>query len=144
MKIGSLASARPQYYDRNAAFVAANTSAQSTGIGGFVSNVSFYTVPAGKRLYLAQVSVTIQNITAFTAGDFGQAILNCLVGGVTTNLYGRATYYFSKFNESYNQVFPSGAVLNAGDVLRAQMSGSGSGVGNVSVFVYMGGTLFDA
>lgn len=144
MRVGNFNSQRPQYYDRNASFVSANTSAQSAGAGSFIQNTSFYTVPAGKKLFLSQLTVTMFNVTSFTAGDYGQVIFNCLVGGVTTSLFGRVTYYFSKFNEAYNISLPSGAVLNATDVLRAQMSGSGSGVSNVTVSIYMGGTLFDA
>lgn len=144
MRVGNFNSQRPQYYDRNPSFVSAFTSAASTGVGSFSSNQNFYTVPAGKKLYVAQLSVSFFNITSFTAGDYASAILTTLVGGVTTNNFGRINWYFSKFNESYNLVFAAGAVLNATDVLRTSMSGQGSGVGNVNIYVYMGGTLFDA
>ena len=83
MRIGSLAAARPAYYDRNALSLMVIGTASAVGPHGFTTRVS-QTCPAGTKYVLEYAHRTIERNTAATTSSWIY-IINRVVDATATN-----------------------------------------------------------
>jgi len=144
MRVGSFNVQRPSYYDRGSVFASAATSYASLGAGSISSNTDVLTVAAGKLCILTSITVAMQCVTTFTAGDYAMVTLRNKVGGGAAASFSRALWYPSAINQAYTIAIPTGIVLGSGDVLNVLWAGTASGASTITSWVYLSGNTFDA
>lgn len=145
MRLGSLASARPQYYDRNAIGIGSSNSQNITG--NTTTVFTMYTVPTGKKFILSLVAMEFFATAALTgAGAYVSGFWQVTFASPVST----STILFARFaktaigDEQFHSVSPSLA-LNAGDILKFTAQGTAAITGgNISVLGSIGGTEFDA
>ncbi len=145
MRLGSLASARPQYYDRNAIGIANSNSQNITG--NTTTVFTMYTVPAGKKFILSLLAMEFFNNAVMTgAGAYVSGYWQVTFASPVST----STIAFARFaktavgDEQWHGVSPAMA-LNAGDILKFTAQGTPLiTAANVSVLGSIGGTEFDA
>jgi len=145
MKLGSLASARPNYYDRNPITIAGANSQNITG--NTVTTLTMYTVPASKKSIISLMSTEFYATAALTgAGAYVAGYWQVTIASTaaTSNImYAR----FAKTaigDEQFHPFSPS-FCLNAGDILKFVASGVAAITGgNINILGSFGGTEFDA
>ena len=112
MKLGSLASARPAYYDRAA--TTKNLAFGTTSIAPHANTTRFtYTVPAGRKMFVESLNVSSFRETIATVA--GQQFLNIVVYDGTTYCNLIALYYYTTAVGSVqSQILGNGATVYAG------------------------------
>lgn len=140
MKLGSLASARPNYYDRNATTTVLSYTAT---IAPHAYTVRFTnTVATGRKLLVEQGQARILRSTAATvSGDITTEIV-VISGG--SSLYISNGYVNSNtlYSPQYNYVYSQFTVY-AGEELRAATSDGSTG-GTVQYILSTKATTYDA
>jgi hypothetical protein len=140
MKLGSLAGARAQYYDRNAASV---LNVYAATVAPHVTTARWsYTVASGKKLLVENLSQRAVRISAATsANTYGTEV--GLTVGATGYAVQQVRVYVSTVFLSTIQVDHMALTLYASETLTGHTYDDSIG-GTVQFQVAMKGTLYDA
>jgi hypothetical protein len=140
MKLGSLAGARAQYYDRNASSV---LNVYSATVTPHTTTVRWsYTVASGKKLLVENLSQRAIRLTAATTAQTYGTEVGMNVGG-TSYAVQQIRVYVSTVFLSTIQVDHMALTLYAGEALTGATYDDSIG-GTIAFQVAMKGTLFDA
>ena len=140
MKLGSLASARPAWYDRNSVEGSAAFAANN---GGFTNGFQFtYTVPTGKLFNIDSGFVGLWTSVAATANGFDQValIFTPSGGSATTLLDGRL--YIETAGLSVTQNFAGTVLMYPGGTIQGYAY-SGQTGGTTGFSINYHGVQFD-
>ena len=129
MRIGSLAAARPTYYDRNGVSLAYEYT--SYGIAPHAETQRWtYTVPAGKKAYVETFRAFVYRITAATSP-------NRYAAAIFVNPSGGGSYKIIEAT-SYSNVADTSQVLNVGGSI---LLFAGDQIAGYTLDASTGGTL---
>ena len=144
MRIGSLASARPAYYDRNPTRVAYGTSSLITA-NESVIQLSVYTVPAGKKCLLSHFELTATVVTALAAGNNNRNMRWEVLDSTGTNYQTIAEqdFYKTAVGDFMTTVVPCTATIVAGEQILLTYQATVS-AGSMRIYVIFMGTQYDA
>jgi hypothetical protein len=141
MKLGSLAGARPNYYDRNASAI--NLLYDAGGIVPHVITIrATTTIAAGKKALVEQQSLYMIRQTAPIIHGLAFATIYVTAAGTDTAL-GRASIASAVVHTTSSVVIASQATLYAGETYRLETLDASTD-GTILYTIAMKGTLFDA
>ena len=140
MKLGSLASARPAYYDRNAASVLQTYSA-TPGPHGYTTRWT-YTVAAGKKLIVEASSITMGRSTIATVAGQYYTQISTFVGADSQLIGWTASVDNTVGLPNFVQMATQ-ATIYAAEVVSCATQDPSTG-GTVNFLASLKGTLFDA
>jgi hypothetical protein len=140
MKLGSLAGARAQYYDRNAASV---LNVHSASASPHVTTQRWsYTVASGKKLLIENLSQRVRRLTAATSAQTYGTEVGIAVGAVGYALSQTRAYVGTVFLDTI-QLDQMALTLYATENIAGHTYDDSTG-GTVHFQVAMKGTLYDA
>ena len=140
MKLGSLASARSAYYDRNATSVFQSYLAT---VGPHAGTQRWsYTVASGKKLQLEIAGTRIYRITAAAPVSWTQADIS-IVSGATTAILSEKYVFDNSLTVVYDDIRAMAVTVYASESIAANTIDVGTG-GSVQYWLSAKGTLYDA
>ena len=140
MRVGSLASARPAYYDRNAA---AQTNEYYGGVSPHAQTTRYtYTAPSGKKGVLEYGYVLLERTVAATVAGTVFGLVACQSGGITVRIP-----FFSTTTNTVGVVgsihLPCAVTIYAGEQVQG-ITFDNSTLGTIYYTIQSKLTVFDA
>lgn len=137
MKLGSLASARPIYYDRNASLT---TAGYYNTVGPHATTTRFtVTAASNKHIFVDAGSAVLMRATAATLVDYARGSLQQPAGQIIC-----PSFLYNNTVGATNTSILSGSILvTAGNSLVGETYDQGTG-GTILYSMFIHGVIFDA